>query len=381
MQCWFQLESLSFGIPRPRVSNSKGWEAQTVFIHLTGSFSRPPLEPRAAADKHPFSLRTAPLWRPRSSVRPHGLRSWTLGNDSPRLRKLPGPRVASSSGFSFPFFLQLWTLGTFLTFLQAELGVKRTLSVLYLTREMVIAHRRHSGPKINIARTRNRFFESCRLFPKGNSRKGFLLFWGPSMPGGPAWWVVLDASEPQRETGPRDRGLALTPSKQGGFLLQLRGSGICRDNGSVPQVLACPRPLRNVIRITELFRNSCWLIDDSANSAIESSLCALSSSENHTRAGHRAEQHGHPAPRPAQKRPKDAWLDFWRCSHSVHNASATNNKAEMIQVLLVQLKTCFWKTLRRVHSPRFTLSTTFEGIVGDRELRSLTGRRKKSLSR
>lgn len=148
--------------------------------------------------------------------------------------------MASSSGFSFPFFLQLWTLGTFLTFLQAELGVKRTLSVLYLTREMVIAHRRHS-----------------RLFPKGNSRKGLLLFWGPSMPGGPARWVVLDASEPQRETGPRDRGLALTPSKQGGFLLQLRGSGICRDNGSVPQVLACPRPLRNAIRITELFRNSC----------------------------------------------------------------------------------------------------------------------------
>lgn len=109
-------------------------------------------------------------------------------------------------------------LGDFSYFLAS--GARRQKDIeCALTREMVIAHRRHSGPKINIARTRNRFFESCRLFPKGNSRKGLLLFWGTSMPGGPARWVVLDASEPQRETGPRDRGLALTPSKQGGFLL------------------------------------------------------------------------------------------------------------------------------------------------------------------
>lgn len=129
-----------------------------VVIHLTGLFSRPPLKPGATAAKRPcvsrhlfssppFSPRTAPLLRPRFPLRPHDLRSQTLGNDSLRLRKLPGPHVASCSGFHFQFILQLWTSGTFLTFLQAELDIKRTSSVFYLTLEMVMAHRRYSDLK------------------------------------------------------------------------------------------------------------------------------------------------------------------------------------------------------------------------------------------
>lgn len=167
----------ALGFPDPACNvfwkNSQRREAQTCAHSSCWFILSPSPQARATAESvlvsrgifflAPFSPRMAPLLHLRLSVHLHDLRSQTPGNDSPRLRKLPGPHVASCSGFSFQFFLQLWTLGIFLPSLQAELGIKRTLGIFYLTLEMVIAHRRYSDLKSNIARARNRFFQSSRL--------------------------------------------------------------------------------------------------------------------------------------------------------------------------------------------------------------------------